>query len=113
VSLVVATALYIAVALVLTGLVPYVQLNTPDPIAVAVDAAGAGLAWLRPVVKVGAVLGLSSVVLVLLMGQARILFAMAEDVSVCVCVCVCVCDARGAGAGAGAVLAAAAAVTGD
>ena len=80
-SLIVATVLYISVGMVLTGLVPYQMLNTPDPIAVAVDAAGDDLRWLRPVVKLGAVLGLSSVVLVLLMGQARIFYAMAEDVS--------------------------------
>lgn len=79
VSLFVATGLYIAVAVVLTGLVSYKALNTADPLAVAVDAAGEGLRWLRPVVKVGAVLGLSSVVLVLIMGQVRIFFAMAED----------------------------------
>ena len=81
VSLVVATALYISVGMVLTGLTHYEKLNTPDPIAVAVDAAGDALMWLRPVVKVGAILGLSSVVLVLLMGQARIFYAMSEDVS--------------------------------
>jgi len=78
-SLFIATALYIAVALVLTGLVSYRALNVSDPIAVAVDAAGGALNWLRPVVKLGAVLGLSSVVLVMLMGQARVTYAMASD----------------------------------
>ena len=81
-SLMVATSLYIAVAAVMVGLTPYGTLNKGDPLAVAVDAAE-GLAWLRPIVKVGAVLGLSSVVLVLIMGQVRIFFAMAEDVSGC------------------------------
>jgi len=78
-SLAVCTLLYILVALVLTGLVPYAQLDVGDPIAVAVNAAGPKLAWLRPIVKVGALLGLTSVICVLIMGQARILFAMAKD----------------------------------
>ena len=59
-------------------LCPSFQLNVADPIAVAVDAAGPDLFWLRPVVKVGAILGLTSVIMVLLMGQARIFYAMAE-----------------------------------
>ena len=78
-SLGICTALYIAVGLVLTGLVPYKQLNVADPIAVAVDAVGPALFWLRPVIKVGAILGLTSVIMVLILGQSRIFFAMAED----------------------------------
>jgi APA family basic amino acid/polyamine antiporter len=78
-SLALCTVLYVAVALVLTGIVDFHQLNVPDPIAVGIDAAGPGLAWLRPVVKIGAVAGLSSVILVMLMGQPRIFFAMAND----------------------------------
>jgi APA family basic amino acid/polyamine antiporter len=78
-SLVVCTVVYIAVALVLTGVVKYDLLNVPDPIAVAVDTAGDSLRWLRPFIKIGAVAGLSSVVLVLLMAQPRILFSMARD----------------------------------
>jgi APA family basic amino acid/polyamine antiporter len=78
-SLAVCTVLYIAVALVLTGLVDFHQLDVPDPIAVGIDAAGPGLAWLRPIVKIGAVAGLSSVILVMLLGQPRILFTMARD----------------------------------
>lgn len=78
-SLAVSTVLYLLVALVLTGIVHYTQLNVPDPMAVAVDAAGPGLAWLRPLIKVGALAGLSSVILVMLMGQARIFYAMAKD----------------------------------
>jgi APA family basic amino acid/polyamine antiporter len=54
-------------------------LNVPDPIAVAVNAAGDALEWLRPFIKIGAIAGLSSVVLVLLMAQPRILFSMARD----------------------------------
>ncbi len=78
-ALVVSTVFYIAVSLVLCGIVKYDQLNVADPIAVAVNAAGPGLFWLRPLIKIGAVAGLSSVVLVMLMGQPRIFFAMAND----------------------------------
>ncbi|NJD77421.1 MAG: amino acid permease [Candidatus Methanoperedens sp.] len=78
-SLAVSTVLYIAVSLVLTGMVKYDQLLVPDPIAVAVNAAGPGLFWLRPFVKIGAIAGLSSVVLVLLLSQPRIFYTMAKD----------------------------------
>lgn len=74
-SLLACTILYIAVSLVLTGIVKFDILNVADPMAVAVDAAGDSLAWLRPFIKVGAIAGLSSVVLVLLMAQPRILLA--------------------------------------
>ncbi|MHB1844314.1 MAG: amino acid permease [Deltaproteobacteria bacterium] len=76
-SLVICTLLYIAVALVITGIVSYTSLNVPDPIAVGVDAVG--LTWLAPIVKLGAILGLTSVILVMLMGQPRIFFSMAND----------------------------------
>jgi basic amino acid/polyamine antiporter, APA family len=76
-SLVICTILYILVAGVLTGIVPYTSLNVPDPIAVGVDAIG--LNWLSPLVKIGAIAGLSSVILVMLMGQPRIFFTMACD----------------------------------
>jgi APA family basic amino acid/polyamine antiporter len=78
-SLAICTVLYIAVALVLTGIVNYTQLNVPDPIAVGINAAGPGLAWLRPVVKIGAIAGLSSVILVMLLGQPRIFYTMSKD----------------------------------
>jgi len=78
-SLVVCTILYIIVALVLTGVVKYTNLMVPDPMAVAVNAGGEGLYWLRPFIKIGAIAGLSSVVLVLLLGQPRIFFSMAKD----------------------------------
>jgi APA family basic amino acid/polyamine antiporter len=78
-SLAVCTVLYVAVALVLTGIVSFRELDVPDPIAVGIDAAGPGLAWLRPVVKIGAVAGLSSVILVMLLGQPRIFYSMARD----------------------------------
>ena len=76
-SLVVCTILYILVALILTGIVPYKLLGVPDPIAVGVDATG--LMWLAPLIKIGAIAGLSSVILVMLMGQPRIFFTMAKD----------------------------------
>jgi APA family basic amino acid/polyamine antiporter len=79
VSLAICTVLYIAVSLVLTGIVKYTELNVPDPIAVGINAAGPGLAWLRPFVKIGAIAGLSSVILVMLMGQPRIFYTMSKD----------------------------------
>jgi len=79
VSLAVCAVLYVAVALVLTGIVSYKQLNVPDPIAVGINAAGPALRWLRPLVKAGAIAGLSSVIMVLLMGQPRIFYSMSRD----------------------------------
>ena len=76
-ALVICTILYIIVARVMTGLVPYTALNVPDPVAVAVDAVG----WpaMGILIKVGALMGLSSVLLVNTYGQSRICFAMATD----------------------------------
>ncbi|MCS6808977.1 MAG: amino acid permease [Bacteroidota bacterium] len=76
-SLIICTLLYIAVGLVLTGIVPYTKLAVPDPIAVGIDATG--LTWLSPIIKLGAIAGLSSVILVMLLGQPRIFFTMAND----------------------------------
>ena len=76
-SLAICTILYIAVSLVLTGIVPYSSLNVPDPIAVGIDATG--LNWLKPFIKLGAIAGLSSVILVMIMAQPRIFYAMARD----------------------------------
>ena len=76
-SLAVCTLLYVAVGFVLTGIVPYDKLNVPDPIAVGIDAVG--LRVLAPLVKFGVILGLTSVVLVLLLGQARIFYSVARD----------------------------------
>lgn len=78
-SLLISTVLYIGVAFVLTGVVRYDRLGVPDPIALGVDAMGPSLFWFRPLVKIGAVAGLSSVILVLLLGQSRIFFSMAHD----------------------------------
>jgi basic amino acid/polyamine antiporter, APA family len=80
ISLAVCTALYVIVGLVLTGIVSYKQLDVADPIAVALDAAGGDeLLWLRVPVKIGAILGLTSVIMVQILGQARILYAMSLD----------------------------------
>jgi len=78
-SLGVSTILYILVAIVLTGIVAYPQLLVSDPVAVGVDAMGQKLFWLRPIVKIAAIAGLSSVILVLLMGQPRIFYTMSKD----------------------------------
>lgn len=76
-SLVVCTVLYMAVAAVLTGIVPYPALNVPDPIAVAVDSIGLG--WFAFLIKVGAIMGLSSVMLVLVYAQTRVFYVMGRD----------------------------------
>jgi basic amino acid/polyamine antiporter, APA family len=76
-SLVLSTVLYVAVGFVLTGIAPYDKLNVPDPIAVGINAAG--IIWLSPLIKLGIVLGLTSVILVSLLGQPRIFRAMAHD----------------------------------
>jgi len=76
-SLLICTILYVLVSVVITGIVPFDRLSVPDPIALGVDAIGLG--WLSTVIKFGAILGLSSVVLVLLLGQSRILYSIAHD----------------------------------
>ncbi len=78
-SLIIVTILYIAVSLVLTGMVNYRLLNVPDPIAVGIDSAGQSLFWLRPIIKIGAIAGMSSVILVLITGMPRILYSMSND----------------------------------
>lgn len=78
-SLGISTLLYILVAIVLTGIVSYTFLNVADPIAVGVNAMGKDWFWLRPIIKIAAIAGLSSVILVLLMGQPRIFYSMAKD----------------------------------
>jgi basic amino acid/polyamine antiporter, APA family len=78
-SLAICTVLYILMSLVLTGVAHYSELNVPDPVYVAISKAGPGLAWLRPIVALGAIMGLASVVLVMLLGQPRIFFSMSRD----------------------------------
>ncbi|MFN7707693.1 MAG: amino acid permease [Sphingobacteriia bacterium] len=77
-SLVVCTVLYILVTLVLTGIVPFTELNVKEPIALGVERAG-GLNWLAPFINIGAIAGLSSVMLVMLMAQPRIFYSMSKD----------------------------------
>jgi len=76
-SLAICTVIYIAVAIVLLGIVPYRQLNVADPLAVGIDATG--LRWLRPVIKIAALFGLFSTMLVNLMAQTRIFYSMSRD----------------------------------
>lgn len=76
-SLAICTVLFVAVAVVLTGIVHYSRLNVADPLAVGIDATG--LHWLSPVIKVSALFGLFSTMLVQLLGQTRIFFTMARD----------------------------------
>jgi APA family basic amino acid/polyamine antiporter len=78
-SLTVSTVLYILVALVLTGIVSFTALNVSDPVAVGVNAMGDSMKWLRAPIKLAAIAGLSSVVLVMLMGQPRIFYSMSKD----------------------------------
>ena len=76
-SLVVCTILYILVSLVLTGLVSYKTLNVSAPVALAIDATGVG--WGSLLVKIGAVFGLATVMLVMLLGQTRVFYSMSKD----------------------------------
>jgi basic amino acid/polyamine antiporter, APA family len=78
-SLVVCTLLYVLVSFVMTGMANYTTLDTAAPIAVAVNAAGNELQWLRTPIKIGAIAGLSSVILVMLIGQTRVFYSMATD----------------------------------
>jgi basic amino acid/polyamine antiporter, APA family len=76
-SLLICTVLYVVVGFVLTAVVPFDRLSVPDPIAVGIDAAGVG--WLAPIIKLGIIFGLTSVILVMLLAQPRIFRAMAHD----------------------------------
>src|SRR6059036_4309935 len=76
-SLLICTVLYILVSGIATGVVPYGQLNVPDPIAIAADRAGLG--WMATLIKLGAIAGLSSVILVMLLGQSRVFYSMSRD----------------------------------
>ncbi|HEX6751863.1 MAG TPA: amino acid permease [Longimicrobium sp.] len=76
-SLAICTVIYILVATVLIGIVPYSRLNVPDPLAVGIDSTG--LTWLSPVIKISALFGLFSTMLVTLLGQTRIFFTMSRD----------------------------------
>jgi APA family basic amino acid/polyamine antiporter len=77
-SLVLCTGLYMLMSYVLTGIAPYATLNVAHPVSAALEALP-DTAWLAPYVNIGAIVGLSSVVLVLLLGQTRIFYAMSRD----------------------------------
>jgi APA family basic amino acid/polyamine antiporter len=78
-SLVVCTILYMLTSAVLTGVVSFTKLNVAAPVATAVDSFGPNWGWLAKCIKIGAIAGLSSVVLVLMFGQTRVFYAMASD----------------------------------
>jgi APA family basic amino acid/polyamine antiporter len=78
-SLAVCTVLYILMALVMTGMAHYTELDVPHPVFVAIEKAGPQLRWLGYFVNIGAIAGLASVVLVMLMGQPRIFYSMSRD----------------------------------
>jgi APA family basic amino acid/polyamine antiporter len=76
-SLAICTILYIVVSGLLTAVVPYTSLNVSDPVAVGIDATGVG--WGSFLVKMGAIFGLATVMLVMLLGQSRVFYSMAHD----------------------------------
>ena len=78
-SLAICTVLYILMSLVMTGLASYTELDVPHPVFVAIEKAGPALKWLASVINIGAIAGLASVVLVMLMGQPRVFYSMARD----------------------------------
>ena len=77
-ALLISALLYVAMSAVLTGMVPYAKLDSDAPVAVALDM-HPQLAWLSPLVKIGVIAGMTSVILTSLLGQPRILLSMADD----------------------------------
>src|SRR6201996_8580338 len=77
-SLLICTVLYMVMSYVLTGIAPYQSLNVPHPVSEAVEHLP-GTQWLAPFVNIGAIVGLASVVLVLLLAQSRVFYAMSRD----------------------------------
>jgi basic amino acid/polyamine antiporter, APA family len=77
-ALVISAILYVAMSAVMTGMVPYQKLGADAPVAVALDA-HPQLAWLGSLVKIGAIAGMTSVILMSMLGQPRIFLAMADD----------------------------------
>ena len=77
-SLAICTVLYCLVSLALTGLISYKELNVPSPVIMVVNRVPQ-LAWFRLVITLGAVLGLGSTILVMLLGQSRVFYAMSRD----------------------------------
>jgi APA family basic amino acid/polyamine antiporter len=77
-SLLICTIIYIAMSAVMTGIMPYQLLGTPKPVATALEHYPS-LLWLKSLVEVGAIAGLTSVILVMMIGQPRIFYSMARD----------------------------------
>ena len=77
-SLLICTVLYIVMAEVMTGMINYTELNVTAPVAKAMDIYPE-LSWLSPFIKLGAIAGITSVILVMLLGQPRIFYSMAKD----------------------------------
>jgi basic amino acid/polyamine antiporter, APA family len=77
-SLIICTILYIAVSAVLTGMVHFTELNVPAPVAYALDKYPS-VNWLGILIKLGAIAGMTSVILVMILGQPRIFYSMSKD----------------------------------
>ena len=77
-SLIISMILYVAMASVMTGMVHYTQLDVAKPVAIALDA-HPQLSWLGGVIEIGIIIGMTSVILMSLLGQPRILLSMADD----------------------------------
>jgi APA family basic amino acid/polyamine antiporter len=83
-ALVISCVLYLAMSAVLTGIVPYTTLKADEPVAAALDAIAAAhpekqFGWISNIVKIGIIAGMTSVILMSLLGQPRIMLAMADD----------------------------------
>ena len=78
-TVIVSTVLYVAIGIVMTGMVPFRQLNVADPLALAVREGGVSLDWLDTAVSIAAVIGLAATVLVTFYGQTRIFMRMSSD----------------------------------
>ena len=78
-SLAIATLLYMVVSLVVTGMQSYTEINPADPAPLASAFEANGLDWMTRVISIGACIGLVVVVMILMLGQTRVAFAMARD----------------------------------
>ena len=78
-TVIISTVLYVLIGIVMTGMVPFKQLNVADPLALAVREGGSSLAWLESAVSLAAVIGLAATVLVTFYGQTRIFMRMSSD----------------------------------
>jgi amino acid transporter len=78
-SLLICTVLYMATSAVLTGVIPFTKLNVAAPVAAAANVFGPQWSWLAYSIKIGAIAGLTSVILVLMFGQTRVFYTMSRD----------------------------------